>query len=291
MLGTKVGRVLCAHAPSDSSRHAAGRAIFADATPLVPVFDFSYDAARRSLDESLTRLGLDRVDIVHIHDPDDFIDEALGGAYRALAGLRRDGVITAVSVGVTSAEVALRFVRDADLDCVLLARRYTLLDQSALGALLPLCAARGIGVIVGGVYHSGLLAAPAHGTMFDYAPAEPDAVARVQRLDAVCREYHVPLNAAAIQFPFGHPAVTSVVVGCHSASELDDNLAALRHPIPAELWTRLKREGVIVTECAGPGIAEDGRGAARARGWVPRRSMSAVCRVGGARELTVEWPR
>ena len=101
VLGTKVGRVLCAHAPSDSSRHAAGRAIFADATPLVPVFDFSYDAARRSLDESLTRLGLDRVDIVHIHDPDDFIDEALGGAYRALAGLRRDGVITAVSVGVT----------------------------------------------------------------------------------------------------------------------------------------------------------------------------------------------
>lgn len=269
VLSTKVGRLLV---PSGEGGPAEQRELWPEAPPeVVPRFDFSARAVRRSLEESLERLGLDHVDIVHIHDPDDHFGPALAEAYPALAELRAEGAIRAVGVGMNQAPMLARFIRetsatpgarrspaDPGLDCVLLAGRYTLLDQSGLDDLLPLCAERGVGVIIGGVFNSGLLADPVPGARYNYAPAPQHLLDKAYALQRVCQRYDVPLRAAAVQFPFAHPAVTTVLVGADSAAQVDDAVAMATHEIPDELWAALKAEGLLAEAAPTPvGGADD----------------------------------
>jgi len=242
VLATKVGRLLVAN---DGGEEAS---IFVGLPPVHPVFDYSYDGTLRSFEQSLERLGLDRVDILHVHDPDDHAEEALGGAFPALRRLREEGVIGAVGAGMNQAEMLARFVREAGVDCVLLAGRYTLLDQIGLDELLPLCHARGVGVIVGGVFNSGLLASPQAGATYNYGPAPASLIERAQRLSALCAAHGVPLRAAALQFPTGHPAVASVLTGARSVEEIEENVGLFSLPIPSELWTALRRHGFLRAE-------------------------------------------
>jgi D-threo-aldose 1-dehydrogenase len=209
------------------------------------VFDFSYEATHRSLEESLARLGLDQVDILYIHDPDDFYQTAVHGALRALREMRRAGTVRAIGSAMTQAEMLQQFATRCDIDCVLVAGRYTLLDQQALDSLLPTCLERGVGVVVGGVYNSGILARPGAGATFDYRPAPPPTVERVEEIGKVCADHAVPLKAAALQFPYGHPAVCSVLTGVRSPDELDENLAMLAIDIPTSFWMALRRKGLI----------------------------------------------
>ncbi len=242
VLASKVGRVLV---PRGAAGHNADPDIYVEESRLVPVFDYSYDATRRSLDDSLARLGLDRIDVAHIHDPDQYYAPALDGAYRALHELREQGVIGAVSVGMNQSGMLTRFATAGDFDCFLLAGRYTLLDTSALADLLPVAQQRGIAIIAGGVYNSGVLADPRPGAYYDYRPAPAELVDRALRLGRVCARHGVPLKAAAIQFPLGHPAVHAVVIGARSVAEIDENVRLFRHPIPEALWTELKAEGLL----------------------------------------------
>lgn len=243
---TKVGRLLRADAQAEPGQSFRG------IPPVNPVFDFSYDGVMRSFEESLERLRLDRIDILHIHDPDDHFDEAIDGAYRALARLRAEGVIKAIGAGMNQAEMLTRFARDGDFDCFLLAGRYTLLDQIGLKELLPECEKRGIAIIAGGVYNSGILADPKPGAYYNYRPAPDDLVQRAQRIRDVCARHNVPLKAAAVQFPLGHPAVTAVLVGCRSVDEVDDNIQMFGHEIPPALWQDLKAERLIPAEAPTP---------------------------------------
>jgi D-threo-aldose 1-dehydrogenase len=240
-ISTKVGRLVRPLAPGETADPEG----FADPPPARRVWDFSGDGVRRSLEESLERLGLDRVDIVLVHDPDDHEREAREQAFPALAELRDQGVVGAIGAGMNQAEMLTRFVRDLDLDVVLVAGRYSLLDQRALAELLPTCAARGTAVVVGGVFNSGLLADPRPGATFDYAPAAPELVERALRLAEVCARHGVPLRAAALAFPFGHPAVASVLVGARSAAEVEDAVACFERPVPAALWAELVATGLL----------------------------------------------
>jgi D-threo-aldose 1-dehydrogenase len=241
VLSTKVGRLV---RPLEAGETADPEGFVA--TPAAKrVWDFSRDGVRRSLDESLDRLGLDRVDVALVHDPDQHEHEAAGQALPALAELRDQGVVGAIGAGMNQAEMLTRFVRELELDLVLMAGRYSLLDQRALGELLPVCAERGVAVVIGGVFNSGLLADPRPGATFDYAPAPPELVERAGRLQAVCARHGVPLRAAALAFPFGHPAVASVLVGARTAAEVQDAVAMAGRPVPAELWTELVAEGLL----------------------------------------------
>ncbi len=245
-LATKVGRLLRADAPPEPGQ------VFFGTPPLNPVFDFSYDGVMRSFEESRERLGIDRVDILHIHDPDDHFEEALNGAYRALDRLRQDGVIRAVGSGMNQAEMLTEFARRADFDCFLLAGRYTLLDQVGLKELLPLCAKRGIAIIAAGVFNSGILADPSNKPKFNYSDAPGELVERAHRIGAVCERHGVPLRAAAVQFPLGHPAVSTVLVGCRNAEQVEDAVRMLETDIPSELWADLKRERLLAAEAPTP---------------------------------------
>jgi D-threo-aldose 1-dehydrogenase len=240
-ISTKVGRLLRPLAPGETADPEG----FAGVPPAKRVWDLSRDGVRRSLEESLTRLGLDRVDILLLHDPDDHEREAYDQAFPALAELRDQGVVGAVGAGMNQAEMLTRFVRDLELDLVLVAGRYSLLDQRALVELLPTCAARGTAVVVGGVFNSGLLADPRPGATFDYAPAPPELVARAVRLGEVCARHGVPLRDAALAFPFGHPAVTSVLVGARSPGEVEDAVASFGRPVPSDLWAELAATGLL----------------------------------------------
>ena len=222
-IATKAGRLLTAQPDGSMDAH----------------FDFSYDAARQSLESSLERLGVDRVDVVHIHDPDDHIHEALEGTYPALVALRDEGVIGAVSLGTNSVGTAAAFLERADLDCMLVAGRYTLLDRSAAD-LIDACAQRGVAYLAAGVFNSGVLARPRAGSWFDYGPASDATLARAAAIDAVCRRHGVTLRSAAVNFPLTNPAVASVIVGMAAPAEVDENLAALRTPVPDDLWQELQ---------------------------------------------------
>jgi D-threo-aldose 1-dehydrogenase len=208
--------------------------------------DFSYDGVLRNLDRSLRRLRLDRIDIVHIHDADDHFEEAMNGAFRALDRLRSEGVIGAVSAGMNQAEMLARFAREGDFDCFLLAGRYTLLEQGAIDSLFPICRAKQISILVGGVFNSGILAAPyARSPHYNYSPAGEKLIEKARQLDAVCRRHNVPLKAAAIQFPVAHPVVATVLCGARSPAELQENVDMFQFPIPADLWSELKAEGLL----------------------------------------------
>ena len=246
-LASKVGRLLRADVPPEPGQSFRGT------PPVNPKFDFSYDGVMRSVEESLERLGLERIDILHIHDPDDHYEEALNGAYRALDRLRSDGVIGAVGAGMNQAEMLTRFAREANFDCFLLAGRYTLLDQVALKELLPACVQRAITIIAGGVYNSGILADPKPGAHYNYQTAPPELLERARRIRDVCDRHAVPLKAAAVQFPLGHPAVSCVVVGCRSAAQLDESIEMFKLEIPAALWRDLKSAGLLPDSAPTPG--------------------------------------
>ncbi len=238
-LATKVGRLLRADVPPEPGQSFFGT------PPVNPVFDFSYDGVMRSVEESRERLGIERLDILHIHDPDHHFVDALQGAYRALDELRAQGVIGAVGAGMNQAEMLTRFAEEADFDCFLLAGRYTLLDQVALKELLPTCARRGVAVIAAGVYNSGILGDPKPGAHYNYTDAPAELIDRAQRIRAVCERHRVPLRAAAVQFPLGHPAVRTVVVGCRSVEHLQDSVRMFETEIPAALWEELKAEHLL----------------------------------------------
>jgi D-threo-aldose 1-dehydrogenase len=232
VVSTKVGRLLRPRAPGEEPDDEG----FAGEPPLKRVWDFSADGVRRSLEGSLDRLGPDRVDVVFVHDPDFHEDRVYAEAYPALARLRDEGVVGAVGVGMNQAAMLTRFVRRLDLDAVLCAGRITLLDRTAEAELLPACRDRGTSVVAGGVYNSGLLAG---GGTFDYARAPAALRAETARLREVCAAHGVPLRAAALQFPMRHPAVASVLVGCRTPAEVDDNAAMFELEIPDALWEAL----------------------------------------------------
>ena len=232
-LSTKVGRLL-----RPGGHDAQG--IWAEPAGVTPEFDFTAAGVLTSYAESLDRLGADRADILHLHDPDDHLPQAVAEALPALVRLREQGRVGAVSAGLNDAGPLADLVRTGELDCVLLAGRFTLLDQSGAAELLPLCRERSVSVIVGGVFNSGLLADPHAGATFDYAPAGAEMRRRALALDEVCRGHGVPLRAAAVQFPFTHPAVTSVLVGARSPAEVEDAVRMAAVEVPAALWHDLR---------------------------------------------------
>jgi D-threo-aldose 1-dehydrogenase len=245
VVSTKVGRLLVPG--SGSPRRDDGGAMFAGAPDLDRVFDFSRDGVLRSVEESLERLGLDRVDVLYVHDPDDHLDQAIREALPALADLRAQGVVREIGAGMNQAPALVRIVHEADVDRVLVAGRYTLLDQSAGEELLPLCARRGVAVVAGGVLNSGILADPRPGAMYDYAPAPEELVARARRIEAICARHDTELLAAAIAFPLRHRAVGTVLVGARSPEEVEAAAAAIARGVPEELWDALEQAGLVAT--------------------------------------------
>jgi D-threo-aldose 1-dehydrogenase len=203
------------------------------------VRDLSADGVRRQLEGSLARLAVDRIDIVHVHDPEDSLDQAIDEAVPTLTTLRDEGVISAVSVGTNVVSTALAFVERCDIDLVMVAGRLTLLDRSARDELVPGLTSRGVPMLAAGVFNSGVLARPVAGSWFDYAPASPDVLARVGRLDAVCRDAGIPLRAAAMQYPLRFGPVAAVVVGMASPGEVAANLDDLAVTIPDDVWAAL----------------------------------------------------
>jgi D-threo-aldose 1-dehydrogenase len=232
VISTKVGRLL---EPVDG---AVGPDTEGFAVPacFVRRFDYSADGVRRSLEASLGRLGLDRVDIALIHDPDDHGEQALREAYPALERLRAEGVVRAIGVGMNQTDMLTSFVTDTDIDVVLVAGRYTLLDQSAGQQLLPAALGCGVSVLVGGVFNSGVLADPVAGATYDYRAAPDELISRARRLAESCAGFGVPLRAAAARFPLTHPAVASVLIGARSAAEIADAVRLRELDIPAALW-------------------------------------------------------
>ena len=257
VLSTKVGRLLSPASDAPSTQHG-----FVGTLPFVQRFDYSHDGVMRSFEDSLQRLGLARIDIVYIHDIDRYTQneaqpqrfrEAMEGAYRALERLRAAGAVRAIGLGVNNWEVCRDALKNGDFDGFLLAGRYTLLDQSALPELLPLCVERGAGIVIGGPYNSGILATgPVPGARYNYAPAAPEILSKAGRLEEQCRRFGVSLRAAALQFPFGHKAVLAVIPGARSPEEVKENIALMSTPIPAEFWPSLRQAGLLSAEVPTP---------------------------------------
>jgi D-threo-aldose 1-dehydrogenase len=222
-IATKVGRTLV---DADGSRDV--------------VFDFSADATRRQLEASLDRLGRGRVDLVHVHDPDDHLAAALEGSLPALRQLQDEGVVGAVSLGTTRCATALHFLRHADLDALMLAGRLTLLDQEAVAEVVPACVAAGVPMLAAGVFNSGVLARPDEGSWFEYAPADADLVASARALAERCARFGVSLKAAAMAFPLRFEPVATVVVGMASPQEVDEDVALVAAGVPDGLWVELE---------------------------------------------------
>jgi D-threo-aldose 1-dehydrogenase len=261
VISTKIGRVMRVMRPGETPPADLRE----NGLPgLAPVYDYTYDGVMRSLEQSWLRTGLSRIDIVLVHDIDFWtirdralLDERfrtlMEGGYRALDELRGAGVIGAFGAGLNEADMCLRFARAGDFDCMLLAGRYTLLEQGALEEFMPHAAAKGIGVIIGGPYNSGILTGAAAGRpTYDYAAAPAPLLEKARRLEAVCNRHAVPLAAAALQFPLAHPAVSAVIPGALSVAEVEQNLAHLRRPVPGALWQELKAEGLLAAAAPTP---------------------------------------
>ena len=230
VLSTKVGRLLQVDVGGAEPWH----------------FDFTRDGVLRSFETSLQRLGLDRVEILLVHDPDDHADQAIREAFPALIELREQGLVGAFGAGMNQWELELRFARELPLDCFLLAGRYTLLEQTALAEFLPYCEANGISVIAGGPYNSGILASDLDDTAnYNYRAAPPEMLDKARAIKAVCDRHGVPLKAAALQFILAHPAVAAVIPGAASVSEVEDNARMIETPISAALWPELKEAGLL----------------------------------------------
>jgi D-threo-aldose 1-dehydrogenase len=250
VLSSKVGRLL-RPAPRDTIDFAP----WVNAAPFRMEFDYSYDGTMRSFEDSLQRMALESIDILFIHDIDVFtrgkdqpevFAQAMDGCYRALDSLRAQKVVKAIGVGVNEWEVCHEALKQRDFDCFLLAGRYTLLEQEALDAFLPLCEARGAAVVVGGGFNSGILATGAKpGAKYNYAPAPAQIMDKVAKIEAVCAEFGVPLPAAALQFVVAHPAIPAFCAGTRTVEQLSQNLAWFSHPIPGEFWEALKSRGLL----------------------------------------------
>jgi D-threo-aldose 1-dehydrogenase len=251
VLSTKTGRHFVPRTtPYDGSEG------WQDPLPFQPIFDYTHDGILRSFEDSQQRLGIVEIDILLIHDigrvthgeKNPFYWKQLteGGGFRALDELRSAGVVKAVGLGVNEGAAILEVMADFDIDCALLAGRYTLLEQATLDDLLPACEAKGVSLLLGGAFNSGILARGVQGDLkFNYVAAPKEVIERVARLEAVCREYDVPLAAAALQFPYAHPAVATVLTGARSVEELRENVASFERPIPAELWTALRDKALL----------------------------------------------
>jgi D-threo-aldose 1-dehydrogenase len=250
VISTKVGRLL--RAPDGA---AAEDDYYKSGQRERPVFDFSHDGVMRSVEESLMRLGLDRVDVLLVHDPDDHYDDAVAGAFRALQRLRSEGTVKAIGAGMNQSEMPVRFAEAVPVDCFLLAGRYTLLDQGGLDALFPVCAAKNIGILLGGIYNSGILANPRAGAKFNYQDADAALIARALALDALCRKHGTELKAAALQFCMAHPAVTVAVLGARNAGEVADNIAMSQAPVPPAFWQELRAQNLVDARAPLPGGA------------------------------------
>jgi D-threo-aldose 1-dehydrogenase len=251
-LSTKVGRLLADCATEDVTPEA-----FVDVPQKCIVFDYTYDGIMRSMDDSIARLGTDKIEILFLHDIDagthseagveDKLRELFsGGGYRALSELREAEKIAAIGAGVNTWQICERLLGEADFDGFLLAGRYTLLEQDPLESFLPLCVKRDVGIILGGPYNSGILATGAvDGARFDYAAAPESILQRVRNLEGVCAAHNTTLIAAALQFPLGHPAVKSVIPGASTPDEVRQNVEIFETPIPPALWSDLKSQGFI----------------------------------------------
>ncbi len=267
VLSTKVGRLLtpCGEVDASTPRHG-----FCSPMPFAPLYDYSYDGIMRSHEHSLQRLGLSRVDILYVHD----IGERTHGAenaqhlkaltdsgYKALDELRSAGQISAVGLGVNECRVCEAAMQYGDYDCFLLAGRYTLLEQDALDSLLPECERRGVSIIIGGVYNSGILAtgtasnAPLY---YNYVPAAPAIIQRVQAIEALCQAFALPLAAAALQFPLHHPAVAGLIPGLSRPKHIRQTLDCLNTAIPAEFWQALVANGLLRADAPVPGAMQQG---------------------------------
>ena len=254
VLSTKIGRVMHAMKPGEkppANFRENGLPGFA------PIFDYTYDGVMRSLEHSHLRLGLQKIDIALIHDVDFWTTKdravleerfktVMDGGYRALDELRRAGIIGAIGVGINEADTSTRFIKAGDFDCMLLAGRYTLLEQGALEEFLPECTKRHVSVILGGPYNSGILTGNVKaGATHDYVAAPAALIDKAQKIEAICQRHCVPLGAAALQFPLFHPAFCSVIPGALSVTEVKENVAYMGVRIPVELWSELKRAKLL----------------------------------------------
>jgi len=254
VISTKVGRVLEPVRGKRTRTYADDT--FKNLPPFQPRFDDTRKGVLKSLDDSLKRLKLDRADIVLIHDPNERwhqYDRIIGEAYPTLAELRSQSKVKAIGCGLNHAGDAEPFIRDGEFDCFLIAGRYTLLEHSALWDVLPLCQKKGISVILGGPYNSGVLASDlSEGAKFHYLNAPYHVLAKAQRIKAVCDRYRVPLKAAALQFGLAHPAVAATIPGARTPDEVEDNVRMVQHPIPRDLWAELKHEDLIPEQAPTP---------------------------------------
>jgi D-threo-aldose 1-dehydrogenase len=260
VLSTKVGRVMKHCRPEERT----GQGKFFDVPARQEVYDYSYDGVMRSLEQSFERLGVDEIDILYCHDVDIFthgskeasdrrIREFMEGGYKALVELRDSGAVKAIGAGINEWQVAENLARQGDFDLFLLAGRYTLLEQEALGSFLPLCEQKGIGIALGGPYNSGILATgPRPGAFYNYEPAPPAILDRVGRIEKVCTAHGVSLAAAALAFPLAHPAVVSVIPGGQRPEEVRRNAENLQVAIPVALWADLKAEGLLRSDAPVP---------------------------------------
>lgn len=254
VLSTKIGRILHAMKPGEKPP-----ADFRDngLPGFAPVFDYTYDGVMRSLEHSHLRLGIARIDIALVHDVDFWTTKdrtvleerfktVMELGFKALDELRRAGVIGAIGVGINKSDTSLRFIKAGNFDCMLLAGRYTLLEQGGLDEFLPECTKRNVSVILGGPYNSGILTGGVKpGATHDYAPAPANLIEKAQKIEAICQRHGVELGAAALQFPLFHPAVCAVIPGALSVAEVTQNAARLSVKLPSELWSELKREKLI----------------------------------------------
>jgi D-threo-aldose 1-dehydrogenase len=258
VMSTKVGRLLT---PAPAGRTKTTR--YVGGLSFNVVHDYSYDGAMRSHEQSLHRLGLPKVDILLIHDADAWSHgpeegpkryrEAMSGAYKALEKLRSEGVVKAIGIGVNDPVYAARYLREGDFDCLLLAGRYTLLEQPALQEVLPIAVEKNIGVMLGGVFNSGILArGAAAGAKYNYTDAPPEILERVRKIERVCADHRVPLPVAALHFALAGPAVSSLVLGAVTPDEVKRNVAAISAKVPAGLWADLKSASLLEASAPTP---------------------------------------
>jgi D-threo-aldose 1-dehydrogenase len=245
---SRLGRYFASHGkPADlviSTK--VGRILRSEPGDLEPLFDYTRQGVLRSFESSLQRLGLDTVDILYMHDPDDHYEEAISQGYKALAELRQTGRVKAIGAGMNQWEMELRFAQEGDFDCFLQAGKYTLIDQSAGEKFLPYCQEKGIGVVAGAPFSYGVLAADLrHGASPSSSYVDPALVEKARKIDAVCARHDVPLRAAALQFILAHPAIVSVIPGARTQEEMQENFGLIKYDIPNKLWDDLKKERLI----------------------------------------------
>ncbi|TDU91842.1 D-threo-aldose 1-dehydrogenase [Kribbella voronezhensis] len=250
VLSSKVGRIIYSastEAPDDEG--------FAVVSKRRRRWDFSRDGVLQSIEDSLRRIGTDRLDVVYVHDPDDHYSEAVATAFPTLIELRDQGVIGAIGSGMNQTAMLTRFVREVDIDVIMLAGRYTLLDPDGLDDVLPACEQNDVQVVAVGIFNSGLLSQPrpAPDATFNYAPAPDSLVSKANQLADVCESHGVTLPAAALKFPLFHPAVAGIAVGCRTAEEVHTNAALSRIEIPDALWTDLKSANLLRSDAPTPG--------------------------------------